>query len=70
MLGNTVILSVGRQQLAGVFAFRASARRNAAQSIPSFSTTSKHATHRNASNSIAFMGLLTTLWIPGGRGPL
>jgi hypothetical protein len=40
-----------------------------AQTVPSFSTASKHATRRNARKPFRFMRLLTILWTPrGGLG--
>jgi hypothetical protein len=38
------------------------------QTLPTFSTASKHPTHSNPSNSSHFMRLHRNLWIPGGGG--
>lgn len=38
------------------------------QTLPTFSTASKHPTCRNGCNSIRFMLLLHNFWIPRGRG--
>jgi len=65
-----VILSVGRQQLAGVSAFRASERRNATQTVPFFSTTSKHVRTGMPATQLFSIAYLQLSTYPGGGAQL